>query len=575
MSQDAAQLIPPTGLTEAAKPDKTFVHHARLISGLTLVSRFLGVLRESLAARYFGAGLVSTAFTVAFTIPNLFRRLFGEGALSAAFIPLYSQAMKRQEKEDAARFAAASVNLLVAILVGVTIVGELILWGIAGFWHLQADRLLTVKLTAIMLPYVLLVCGAAFLGAILQVHRRFGLIAAAPIVLNAGLIGSTVLGAKIWDMKTTAGQTAAIYFVSCGVLVAGALQVAMLLPSLRAIGFRFRWTSLWTPAVKRMLIMSVPVAIGAGVLQLSVAIDRGISYLLAQSLDQHDQLITHFSFFGHWVRYPMELGAAPRLYWAQLLYQFPLGVFAIAVATAIFPTLSADALDNNRERFRQSLRRGIKLTLWEGLPASVGLIMVAQPAVQLLFEYGRFKGSDTTWVASSVQLYSIAIWAFSLQQILNRAYYALHDMTTPLVMAVVTLIVNLIVEVPLVWTGLGEAGMAAGTSASFIVQAVLMLWLLQRKAGSLDLGQLRGFCVKLVIATALMAAACWMVQKTPFYPDDGNHTRMAALLRLVILMGTGAIVYLGACLMMGIGSLEHLRPRKAKAAANGSLTTGN
>jgi putative peptidoglycan lipid II flippase len=147
------------------------------------------------------------------------------------------------------------------------------------------------------------------------------------------------------------------------------------------------------------------------VLQLSVAIDRGISYLLAQSLDQHDQLITHFSFFGHWVRYPMELGAAPRLYWAQLLYQFPLGVFAIAVATAIFPTLSADALDNNRERFRGSLRRGIKLTFWEGLPASVGLIMVAQPAVQLLFEYGRFKGSDTTWVASSVRLYSIAIWA--------------------------------------------------------------------------------------------------------------------------------------------------------------------
>jgi len=562
MSEETVQPAPVVILDDSPNGPRSFVRHAKLISLLTLVSRLLGVLRESLAARYFGAGLVSTAFTVAFTIPNLFRRLFGEGALSAAFIPLYSQSLKTHTKDQAATFAAASVNLLIAILLTLTILGELILWAIAAHWHLQADRLLTVKLTAIMLPYVLLVCGSAFLGAILQVHHRFGLVAAAPIVLNAGLIASTILGARLWNMGHTDGQVHAIFFVSCGVLVAGAIQVAMLLPSLRAVGFRFQWTTLWTPAIKRMLILSLPVALGAGVLQLSVVLDRGISYLLAQNLDDHNQLITHFTFFGHVVRYPMELGAAPRLFWAQLLYQFPLGVFAIALATAIFPTLSADALDANRERFRDSLRQGIKVTLWEGLPASIGLIIVAQPTVQLLFEHGRFTPTDTAWVSASVRMYSIAIWAFSLQQIVSRAYYAIHDTMTPLVMSFVTLIVNLIVELPLLWTGLGEAGMAAGTSASFILQTIVMLWMLQRKTGSLRLAQFTPFLLKLLAATALMAAACWLVQMAPFYPLAPN--RKAALGRLLILVFTGAAVYLGACAALGIGALQNLLPRKPR-----------
>ena len=565
MSQEAVPLalIPPTAApAESAKPTHSFVHHAKLISLLTLGSRILGVVRESLAARYFGAGLVSTAFTTAFTLPNLFRRLFGEGALSAAFVPLYSQSLKQDGAAEANKFAAAAVNLLIVILLTLTGVGELILFGLSRLAE-RTDYLLTLTLAAIMLPYVLLVCGTAFLGAILQVHRRFGVTAAAPIILNIGLIGGTVAGAYLWDMGTEAGRIRAVYLVSVLVLVAGVLQVIALVPSLRAIGFRFDLRSTFrTPAIRQMLMLSIPVAIGAGVLQLSVVLDRSISYFLAQGLDAQGHVITHFNFFGEWVRYPLALGAAPRLWWAQNLYQFPLGVFAIALATAIFPALSAYALDADREKFRAGLRRGIKVTLWEGLPASVGLVIVALPAVQILFEHGRFTAHDSELVARSLRFYAAAIWAFSLQQIVSKAYYALKDTRTPLVLSAVTLVLTLVIEIPLLWTPLAEAGMAAGTAIAFIIQSLLMLWLLHRKIGGLGLSQLGGYVAKLLAATAVMALACWLVQRAPFFPAD--TTKQTALLRLSILIVTGMASYFGACAILGIASLEYLLPRRAK-----------
>jgi len=543
--------IPPTTSSKPAG----FVKQARLISGLTLVSRILGVFRESLAAKFFGAGIVASAFAVAFTIPNLFRKLFGEGALSAAFIPLYAQAVKKDEGDDARQFAAATVNLLIVVLSGLTVLSEIVLWIIAHVFDLQPDRLLAVKLTAIMLPYALLVCGMAFLSAILQVHRRFGWSAATPIVLNVALIVGTILGARFWDMKTAAGQTKAVYFLSLFVLAAGVAQILMLLPSLRAVGFRFEFTkTFWTPPVKKMVSLSLPVAIGAGVLQISVLLDRGISFFLAKSINNQSEIVTGFHLFGKWISYPMELGAAARLNWAQYLYQFPLGVFAIALATAIFPALSADALDANKEKFIPGLRRGILVTLWEGLPASVGLILVARPAVQLLFERGNFTAADTQWVTLSVQLYAIGIWAFSLNQILSRAFYAMHDTFTPLTMAIVTLIVNLIVELPLIFTPLKEAGMAVGTTVSFIVQVALMMWLLHRRLGSLGIKSIAIYVGKLAIATIVMAAICLLVQKTPLFPHD--NSRSTALLRLVILMASGAIAYLGICMLLGVGQLS-------------------
>ena len=555
MSQNVANIVGVAGAPIDSPPKPVgFVKQARLISGLTLISRILGVVRESLAARFFGAGIVASAFAVAFTIPNLFRKLFGEGALSAAFIPLYAQAIKTDEDQSARHFAAATVNLLIVVLAVLTVLSEIILYLLAHFIDLQPDRLLAVKLTAIMLPYALLVCGMAFLSAILQVHRRFGWSAATPIVLNVALIIGTILGARFWDMKSAAGQTKAVYFLSLFVLAAGVVQILMLLPSLRAVGFRFEFAkTFWTPAVRKMVTLSLPVAIGAGVLQLSVLLDRGLSFFLAKSIDKQGQIIDGFHLFGKSITYPMELGAAARLNWAQYLYQFPLGVFAIALATAIFPTLSADALDTNKEKFLTGLRRGIRVTLWEGLPASIGLILVARPAVQLLFERGNFTPRDTQWVTLSVQMYAIGIWAFSLNQILSRAFFAMHDTITPLNMAIVTLIVNLIVELPLIFTPLKEAGMAVGTTVSFVVQVVLMIWLLHKKFGDLKLKSIAIYVFKLTLATIVMAAACMLIQKLPFFPRE--LSKSTALLRLALLISAGAIAYFGMCFVLGVGQM--------------------
>jgi len=558
----------PVPATPSPAP-KSYVVHAQVIGVLTLLSRILGMARESVAAGVFGAGVAWSAFTVAFTVPNLFRKLFGEGALSAAFIPLYAGAIRDEESSGtgpANAFAAASVSLLTVILIALTIVGELILWGVVALTDLRPDQLLTIKLTAIMLPYVLLICGTAFLSGILQVHRKFALPAFAPVLLNVIHIGVMVVGAWLLQLRATtnqaetiARQTTLVYWLAYFVLIAGVLQIVMLVPSLRATGFRFRWFgNFWTPPVKKMLLMSVPVALSAGVLQCSVLIDKGLSVFLSQGVDASGQVITSFSFLGHDVLYPMQAGAVARLGWAQFLYQFPLGVFAIALATAIFPSLSAEAMNKDRTQFRKSLNHGIEATLFEGIAASVGLILVARPAIRLLFEHGSFTPADTELVYRSTIFYAAGIWAFSLQQILNRAYYALHDTKTPLYMSIVVLVVNTAVEVPLVFmTSLGEAGMAAGTLVSFSLQVLWMLWMLDRRVGGIGLGRLFKQSLKMLTAAALMAGACLGVQRLPFYPTGTNNA--ASVMQLFILMALGAGVYIGACALMGVHLLSAFR----------------
>ncbi len=455
-----------------AKPPRSFLGHAKLIGGFTFLSRIMGLAREVVAGHYLGTGLVASAFTVAFTIPNLFRKLFGEGALSAAFIPLYAQEVKREEegtkapaaagklrhegtkgeearsrkqearsreeeaesdslprqsasyhvpitnhqpRQSASDFAAASVNLLCVVLVVLTLLGEAILffcmWRDPG---MRPDRLLMFRLTAIMLPYVVLICGTAFLGAILQVHHRFAAPAAAPILLNVCHILVVFIGARLLHLRhgtdpalVVGLQTKLAYWLSCFVLIAGLLQFSILLPGLRAVGFRFKPVlHFWTPAIRKMLRMSAPVAMGAGVLQLSVLLDKGISVVLMRGVDSAGHSIDSFTLLGHVVRYPMEMGAPARLNLAQFLYQFPLGVFAIALATAIFPGLSADALDKDRTRFKAVIRQGVEATLWEGIPASVGLILVRGPAVRLLFQHGLVSAHDAALIAQSVLYYS-------------------------------------------------------------------------------------------------------------------------------------------------------------------------
>jgi putative peptidoglycan lipid II flippase len=562
---------PPTPPAPPAAPKPSFVRHAKLISALTLLSRFFGLFREMAQAYYFGTGVVAGAFRIGFLVPNLFRKLFGEGALSAAFIPLYVQSVKNESPEAANRFAASAVTLLVVCLTAITLVGEAIVCSMILFAspETRPDWLLTLKLTAIMLPYVLLICGTAFLSGILQVHQRFGPPALNPVILNAVHIAVMIAGGSLLSIKSFADdpaellrrQTSLAYWLSAFVLVAGVLQVLSLQPALRAAGFRLRLTrSFWTPDVKRLFYLSAPVALGAGVLQLSVFMDKGIAATLAQYVNHAGDLVTHFTLWGHTLPLPMQPGAVARLDLAQFLYQFPLGVFAIALATAIFPSLSADAVDKDRTRFRAALQQGIHLSLFEGFAASAGLIIVAEPAIRLLFRHGMLPDSDVPLIARSLTFYASAIWAFSLLQIINRAYYALHDTRTPFVMSVVNILLNLAVELPLCWTPLAESAMAVGTTVSFSVQAVVMLYMLDRRVGDLHLRKTLAASAKMLLAAALMFAACTAVRHLPGYPQ--GTSKLASALQLLILMTTGAAVYLGVSLALGLDVMRLLIPKR-------------
>jgi putative peptidoglycan lipid II flippase len=331
------------------------------------------------------------------------------------------------------------------------------------------------------------------------------------------------------------------------------------------VGFRFRLAvGLWTPLTRRMLRLTIPVAMGTGIVQLSVLLDRGLSTLLMQGVGPDGSAITHFSFFGQTLRYPMEPGAPARLAIAQFLYLFPLGIFATALATAIFPTLSGDALEKDQTQFRASLRLGLEAALWEGIPASVGLIIVREPAIRLLFQHGQITPHDSDLISQSLLFYAAGIWSFSMLQILSRAYYALHDTVTPLYLSAMNLVINIAVEVPLLWW-LGERAMAVGTLAAFAIQATLMGWLLNRRLGDLKLASILPAVGKMLIATAAMALACWAVRTSSFYPR--GETRWIWSAQLGLLMVVGAAVYLLGCRILGLATFGKIFSRGARRGA--------
>lgn len=552
--------------------ERSFLSHAKVISALTLLSRIFGQLRETILATYLGTGVAANAFRMAFAVPNMFRKLFGEGALSAAFIPLYSRSLKEQTPGEARAFAAASVNLLTLILIAITLIGEAILLGLILFADPQRESfILMLKLSAIMLPYVVLICLTAFLSGILQVHRLFALPAAAPVLLNIIHIivtatGGILLGitAATDDTTRLAKQTTLTYWLSAMVLFAGVAQIVLLTPALRKVGFRFSFRQkVWTPQIQHMLRMSIPVALAASVLQISVLMDKGIAMVLARDIDKTSKtLITDMTLFGRTFQLPMELGALTRLDMAQMLYQFPLGIFAIALATAIFPGLSSDALEHDRSRFARTLKTGIEATLFEGIGASVGLIIVAYPTIRILLKYGTMTEHDVALIARSLMIYASAIWAYSMLQIINRAYYALHDTKTPFIMAAINIVLNLVVELPLLWTPLGESGMAAGTAVSFAIQAVAMLLILKGRIGDFGLRDIGISAARMLLAAAAMAAVCYAIQRLPFWPN--GITKVASLVQLLILMSIGGLTYILTCHLLGLRTLSDLLPARLR-----------
>ncbi len=502
-----------------------FERHTRTFALVTALSRVTGLGRDAALSRVFGAGPLMDAFFFAFMIPNLFRRLFGEGAVAAAFLRVYAQ-LDKNDPANAARLATLTVGLLVAGLGAVTLAGELVLaWLPAS----TDEGLLVVRLTMIMLPYMPMICLAAVLGAMLQVHGRFGPSAAVPIVLNLCLIGATAGLAHRFGADDRAEH---VTVVAGSVIVAGVVQLVWMVWALRGEGRFRRAVSPAREPMREVLGQAGPMILGLGVLQLNVFLDGVIASY---------PTIIGPTVLG--VDYPLDEGALAAVSFAQRLYQFPLGVFGIAVATAIFPALAR--LADDRQAFADILRRGLRLVLFIGLPASAGLALVGPLLVRVILEGGQFDADDAGRVAFVLYGYTAGVWAYSMIHVFTRAFYAMGDAKTPVTVAVVMVAVNLVLNCTLIWTPLREAGLAWSTAFCAAAQAVVLLVLVRRRVPNLLAAAVATGAARTAALTVVMAAAVagtLAVLPPAFTWSQTLMNLLAAVAAGLLVVGVGARV---------------------------------
>lgn len=507
----------------------TLARAFRVVSSLTLLSRVLGLVRDVVTARLFGDTAIGSAFAAAFAVPNTFRRLFGEGALAAAFVPEYASLVE-QDARAADRFASFTVALLGLVTAGLTVLGELGLWLALSMAEPGGTRHLSITLVMLALPFMPLICIAATLAGVLQTHGRFAPPAAQPIVLNACVLGAVGLHA----LRDGASKESAAMMLCVAVMLSGVLQVLWSLFELRRY---VRWTRVLAgvgQSARRLLRRWAGAMIGLGTLQASALLD----VLLAMWPIWFGATI-----FG--LAYPLDEQSNAILFYAQRLYQFPLGVFGVAVATAAFPLLSR--LAGQPENFRKALIDALSLSLAIALPASVGLMLVAGDLTATLFGGGEgFSEQGTRRAAFALMGYASCVWAYACNQVLTRAFYARGDTRTPAIVSLLALLANLGLNLTLIWW-LREAGLAWATALAAASQTVALIVLLRHKH-DLHIAQsacLRGW--KAIPCVVVMAAVVFIVVE--FGPEVRGWNSRA--LRLAFGVLAGAVAYLATALALG------------------------
>ena len=529
--------------TSIAKGNQ-FIHSARLIGGLTICSRVLGLIRDAVCTRYFGAQVLHY-FYVPFQIPNLFRRLFGEGALSSALIPVYTEHLHK-DRQAAALLGRTVVTLLVIILAAVTLLG---LGVIYLYWHYVSSQgpktLLTLRLAAIMLPYMILICTVAAVGGLLNVHRRFAAPAAAPIVLNCCMIAAVLWGRRFFGDD----PWQQIYAIAWAVLMAGFLQLLLQYPALRRAGISVRpRLGFSDQGLSSIVRLMAPMVLGLAAVQINTMMDALIAMFLSGP-----EIGSTFNVVGHTIKYPVVEGSVTYLYCAQRCYQLPLGVFGVALATAIFPVLSSHAAKKDYQAFTRALNQGLCMVVFIALPCTVALILIRLPMVQAIFQGGEFTATHSVRTAGTLLFYALGILPYFLQQLLVRAYYSFQDSVTPVKIAVRMIGLNFLLNLILIWP-LATGGLALSTAICATIQ-VAVLWRLLARRHQLRIGgEVASTLAKTVIATVVMALACWLCLDAT--------SQSSALVQLIVAVPISAAVFAGASLLLKNEQIRELFSRK-------------
>ena len=507
-------------------------------------------------AALFGAGPILDAFTVAFRVPNLARQLLGEGALSAAFLPAFLREYRQSGPTAARQLTSATFMLLGKLLTGIVIAFEIVIGGMLLCLDLQADVIRLLQLLGLFAPYVILVCLTALLCAALQSLNRFFWPAILPVLLNLVWLVAVAVVPQIWS-----DHDVQIRWIACSLLGAGLFQLLVPMRVLHRQGFG--WSTGWRnslPQAREVFRSMLPVVAGVTLSQVNSLVDSVLAWYL--SLPVWGVEVPP-------VWWPvLESGTASALYLGQRMYQFPLGVFGVALGTVLFPILTRHAEQGDMPRFRADLTLGLRLSLAIGLPASTGLMLVAGPLSTALFQHGRFDGHDAALTAGMVRAYGSAAWAFILLLIANRGFYALHDRQTPVRIGQLSVVWNLALSAILIYP-LQGAGLAWGTSLATMAQAVCSMSRLAKQSGGLDWSVARASLLKTLGCCGVMVATVLGLQSI-HWPGDSLTVRLAILGAQCL---AGGVTYLLSAWLLRLDEPWMLL-RKQPLSDEGALSNG-
>ncbi len=499
---------------------------AGIVGAATFLSRIFGFVRDMVIASVFGAGMNADAFFVAFRIPNLLRRLFAEGSLSITFVPVFSEYLTNSGQHEAYQLARSAVRMLSALLILVTIAGvllsPLIVRLIApGFSATPGKLALTVTLTRMMFPYIFFIGLVALFMGILNVLGHFAAPALAPVFLNIAMIGSVFIIAPFMSDP--------IFGLAIGVIIGGILQLLLQVPFLIRNGFFF-WTtaSFYHPGLKKIGTLMLPTILGAAVYQINILVGTLLASLLPQ-------------------------GSVSYLYYADRLVQFPLGIFAIAIATAVLPTLSRQAAAKDMDMLNETFAYAIRLVLFITIPAMIGLIVLREPIVALLFKRGAFDAETTRQTAVALLYYCFGLWAFAAVRVVVSTFYALQDTRTPVRIAIISIAANIILSIILM-KPLVHGGLALATSLSSMLNLVLLICVLKQRLGVSDWHSIVISGIKTVASSVIMGVGVHTMAHYAISSPTAQFTHLAAGLSASIICGL--ILYAGLSLLMQSSELQ-------------------
>lgn len=496
------------------------------VSLATVGSRILGLVRDSATLAYMGMGAVSSAYTFAFTMPNLFRRLLGEGALTAALVPIFSQSLKRDGEEAAFDFLNKVISRTALATAAICLLACALSAAFAAFAPEETPLryLLGAKLLVVLMPYMALICLAAVFTAALNVLGSFGVPSITPALLNLAIIGALFAG--VWTFGKGNAETLACC-LCCGWLLGGFLQLALPAYKLRKMGWRFCWNFEGGRELGELAALFVPAVLGAAVIQLNIFSSKMLALFLSNE-------------------------ALPALYVTGRILEFPLGVFTIAIATVYFPKLASLTATSNTEEHRRTFSDGLVMTMCISIPATVGIIALAREILSMLFEWGMFSASDVDLCINVLYASVAGLPFFSLATFATRGFHSAKDTKTPVKISIAAFATNIIASLALMFK-FGATGLAAANTVAAVVQAILLSALLRKKLGSFNCA--RDFA-KIAVSAAVMLFAVLAVRMCAAQVFSGKTLAVATC---AIAVPAGGVVYFACLKILKFGLIKQLQ----------------